>query len=125
MSKTISVIGSTGSIGLSTLFIIDKKNFKINLLSANKNYKLICKQIKKYNPKIFIITDRNIFKKKKKKFFKKKTKIFNNFNSIKGIKKTDITVAAIPGISGLEPTIKMIAKSKKILLANKESIICG
>ena len=81
MSKTISVIGSTGSIGLSTLSIIDKKNFKINLLSANKNYKLICKQIKKYNPKFFIITDK-IFLKGKEKFFKK-TKIFNNFNSIK------------------------------------------
>ena len=37
----------------------------------------------------------------------------------------DITVAAIPGIAGLHPTIDMIKKSKKVLLANKESIICG
>jgi|TARA_X000001036_G_scaffold163109_2_gene154821 1-deoxy-D-xylulose-5-phosphate reductoisomerase len=125
MSKTISIIGSTGSIGLSTLSIINKKNFSINLLSANKNYKLICAQIIKYKPKFFIITDKTIFKKTKKKFKKKKTKLLNNFNSIKDIKKTDITIAAIPGISGLEPTIKMISKSRKILLANKESIICG
>ncbi len=125
MNKTISIIGSTGSIGLSTLSIINKKNFNINLLSANKNYKIICKQIIRYKPKFFIITDNNIFKKVKKKFLKKKIKILNNFNSIKDIKKTDITIAAIPGISGLEPTIKMISKSKKVLLANKESIICG
>ncbi len=125
MTKTISIIGSTGSIGLSTLSIINKKNFNINLLSANKNYKLICKQIIRYKPKFFIITDKNIFKKVEKKFLKKKTKLLNNFNSIKDLKKNDITIAAIPGISGLEPTIKMIAKSRKILLANKESIICG
>ena len=125
MSKTISIIGSTGSIGLSTLSIINKKNFSINLLSANKNYKLICAQIIRYKPKFFIITDKIIFKKVKKKFQKKKTKLLNNFNFIKDVKKTDITIAAIPGISGLEPTIKMISKSRKILLANKESIICG
>ena len=51
MNKTISIIGSTGSIGLSTLSIINKKNFNINLLSANKNYKIICKQIIRYKPK--------------------------------------------------------------------------
>ena len=51
MKRIISILGSTGSIGLSSLSIIDKKkkDFKINVLSANKNYSLICKQIKKYN----------------------------------------------------------------------------
>ena len=58
MVKTISILGSTGSIGLNSLKIIDKKNdFKINLLSANKNYKLICKQIIKYKPNIFFINN--------------------------------------------------------------------
>ena len=125
MLRTISIIGSTGSIGASTLSIVDKKKLNINLLSANKNYKVICYQVKKYKPKYFIISNISIYKKVKKKFKKTKTKFFNNFDFIKNIKKTDITVAAIPGISGLDPTIKMIAKSKKILLANKESIICG
>ena len=47
MKKTISILGSTGSIGLNTIKIINKKknNFQINLLSANKNFKLISKQI--------------------------------------------------------------------------------
>ena len=59
MKKIISILGSTGSIGLSTLKIIDRKKnyFKINLLSANKNFRLICKQIKKYKPNFFIIND--------------------------------------------------------------------
>ena len=74
MKTSISILGSTGSIGLSTFKIIDKKKnyFNINLLSANKNYTLICKQNKKYNPKFFIITDPIIFKKVKIKFKKKK-----------------------------------------------------
>ena len=73
MRKNISILGSTGSIGLSVLKIIDKKKnyFKINLLSANKNYKLICKQISKYKPKYFIINDPVILNKVKKKNKKK------------------------------------------------------
>ena len=122
--KIISILGSTGSIGLSVFEIINlKKNFfKINLLSANKNYNLICKQIEKYKPKYFIIGDKVIFKKLEKKY--KKVKILNDFN-YKNLKKSDLTISAIPGIAGLYPTLKMIKSSKKILIANKESIICG
>ena len=126
MKKKISILGSTGSIGLSTFSIIDKKrkDFTINLLSANKNYHLILNQIKKYNPKTFVITNKKIFKKIKKKFKKSNTKILNNFD-IKKIKKSDITVTAIPGIAGLYPTLLKTELSKKVLIANKESVICG
>ena len=127
MKQTISILGSTGSVGLSTLSIVDKKKkyFKPFLLSANKNYKLIAKQIKKYKPIFFVITDAEIFKKTKQKFKNNKIKILNNFNSLKLKKKSDITISAIPGIAGLQPTIAMIKLSKKVLIANKESIICG
>jgi 1-deoxy-D-xylulose-5-phosphate reductoisomerase len=126
MKKSISILGSTGSIGLSTLKIVDKKKeFKIILLSANKNYSLICKQIEKYKPIYFIISNKNIFHKVKKKFIKNKTIIINDFKSIKLKKKINVLVAAIPGIAGLEPTLNLINKTKKILIANKESIICG
>ena len=124
--KKISILGSTGSIGHSTLKIVEKKNFlKVSVLSANKNFTNICKQIKKYKPEYFIVSDKKTFKKVKKKFEKKKIKILNNFNLLKNKKKIDITVAAIPGIAGLKPTLSMISFSKKILIANKESIICG
>ncbi len=127
MKKIISILGSTGSIGLTTLKIIDKKKkyFKPYLFTANKNYKLICKQINKYKPIFFLINDEKIFQKVKKKYKKSKVKIIKdlNINNIK--KKSDITVVAISGIAGLSPTISMIKKSKKMLIANKESIICG
>jgi 1-deoxy-D-xylulose-5-phosphate reductoisomerase len=127
MKQTISILGSTGSVGLSALSIVDKKKnyLKPFLLSANKNYKLISKQIKKYKPIFFVVHDVEIFKKIERKFKKNKIKILNNFNSIKLKKKSDITISAIPGIAGLKPTISMIKLSKKILIANKESIICG
>ena len=112
MKNLISILGSTGSIGLSSLEIIDKRksSFKINLLSANVNLKLICKQIIKYKPNYFIINDNIVFNKVKKKFKRKKTIILNNFDNLKSFKKNDITIAAIPGIAGLSPTIKMIKK---------------
>ncbi len=127
MKQTISILGSTGSVGLSALSIVDKKKkyFKPFLLSANKNYKLIVKQIKKYKPIFFVVTDKKIFKKTENKFKNNKIKILNNISSLKLKKKSDITISAIPGIAGLQPTISMIKLSKKVLIANKESIICG
>ncbi len=128
MKKIISILGSTGSIGQNSLKILSKKKklFKINILAANKNYKLICKQINTFKPKIFIINDLKVLKKVKKKYTRSKIKIISDVDIKKNkIKKSDITIAAIPGIAGLKPTIQMVKKSKKILIANKESIICG
>ena len=128
MRKKIAILGSTGSIGQSSLDIIRKnsKKFNIMLLSANSNYTLIKKQIKKYKPKFFVISDLEVFNRVKKKFKNNKIKIFNKFSDIPMSKiKFDITISSIVGIAGLEPTIKFIKKSKKLLLANKETIICG
>ena len=128
MKKNISILGSTGSIGLNVLKIVNKKKFffNINVLAANKNYKLICDQIIKFKPKVFIINNHQVYLKVKKRFNKKNVKILNKLENQKNyFKKSDITIAAIPGIAGLKPTIALIKKSKKILIANKESIICG
>ncbi len=127
MKKLISILGSTGSIGLSTLKIIDKKKdyFKPYIFSANKNIKLINQQIKKYKPEYFVINDQRVFNIIKEKYKKKNIVILNKFNLVKFKKKVDITVTAIPGLNGLMPTLFAIKNSKKILLANKESVICG
>ena len=127
MKKKIAILGSTGSIGVSSLNVIEKnlKKFQIILLSANSNYNLILKQIYKYKPKFFIINDTNTYFKIIKKFKKKYTKIYNNYFKVPPKIKFDITISGIVGIAGLEPTIEFTKKSKKILLANKESIICG
>ena len=127
MKKKIIILGSTGSIGLSTLSIINKKKnlFEVILLSAKNNYKEICRQINKYNPLYFVIANPLIFEKVKKRFKNKKTKILNDYNEIKFKQKIDVAISAIPGINGLLPTISIIKFTRKLLLANKESIICG
>jgi len=128
MKKNVSILGSTGSIGITSLKIFSKKNklFKVNILAANKNYRLICKQIKEFKPEVFIVHDPKIFEKIKKKFKNNKVKIIQNIDIKKNyFKKSDITIAAIPGIAGLKPTVELVKKSKKILIANKESVICG
>ncbi len=128
MKKKIVILGSTGSIGRLSLNIIenDLKKFKIILLSANTNYSLIKKQIKKFKPKYFVINDYFVFRKIKNEYKQKKVKIYNKFSDLNLKKyKFDITISAIVGIAGLEPTIKFTNLSKKVLLANKETIICG
>ena len=127
MRKKISILGSTGSIGCTSLKIIKRKkfNFDIIFLSAKNNYKAICSQIKLYKPKYFIVTDFNTFKKVSHKFKKNKTKILNNFDKINIKKKIDVIISAIPGIDGLLPTLTVMKFTRKILLANKESVICG
>ena len=127
MKKKIIILGSTGSIGSTTLNIINKKRnfFDIILLSAKNNYKEICNQISKYKPRYFIIANPIIFKKVKKKFKNSKTKIFENYTRVKVSQKSDVAISAIPGTEGLLPTISIIKFTKKLLLANKESVICG
>ena len=126
MKKKICILGSTGSIGKTTLEIIsqNKKDFDVVLLSGNNNIKLLITQAKKFKPK-YIYSNNFYFKGKLRIFCK-----VNNINLIDDLIllkkiKFDITVAAISGIAGLLPTINIIKFSKKILIANKESIICG
>ncbi len=128
--KKIVIFGSTGSIGKSLLSIIkkNKKNFKIELISANKNYKKLIKQAKYFNVKNLIITDQNSFLKAKKINKNININIYNNFTSVKKIfknKKVDYTMSAITGFEGLKPTLDIIRFTKLIAIANKESIICG
>jgi len=126
MKKKICILGSTGSIGKTTLQILseNKKDFEVVLLSGNSNVDLLISQAKKFKP-IYIYYNNFYFKDKIQSFCKKnKINFIDNLKSINKIK-FDITVSAISGIAGLIPTLDIIKYSKKILIANKESIICG
>ena len=127
--KKIIIFGATGSIGSSLLDIIkkDKKNFNIELMSANKNYKKLINHAKNFNVKHLIITDKESFLKAKKMINNKNIKIYNNFNNIHKIlkHKVDYTMSSISGLEGLIPTMKIIKFTKNIGIANKESIICA
>jgi 1-deoxy-D-xylulose-5-phosphate reductoisomerase len=128
MKKKIAILGSTGSIGKTLIELVkkNKKNFKIELLTANKNHSEILAQAKIFNVKNIILTDKKSYLKLKKKKLKN-INIYNNFNSLNDIFKNriDYVMSSISGIYGLEPTINIIKYTKKIAIANKEAIICG
>jgi len=129
MKKKIAILGSTGSIG-KTLFNIllkEKKNFEIVLLVANKSHKVLMKQAKAFNVKNIIITNKKNYEILKKETIKTNIQVFNDFTQMNKIlkKKIDYVLSSISGIQGLEPTTKIIKFTKKIAIANKESIICG
>ncbi len=129
MRKKIVILGSTSSIGKCLLDIIekDKNKFKIELLTANTNYKDLINQAKKFNVKNIIVTDPTSFKKTKVICKNKKINIFQCFESLKRIlpKKVDYVMSAISGIGGLLPTYRIISHTKLIAIANKEAIVCG
>ena len=129
MKKKIVILGSTGSIGKNLINIIEKEKnkFQIDLLSARKDYKTLFKQVKKFKVKNVIITDPSSYLILKKKIINLDVNIFNNYRELETIlkKKVDYVMSSIVGVDGLYPTIDIIKHTKKIAIANKESIICG
>ena len=128
--KVISILGSTGSIGRSTLSVVDlhPEKFKIFALSGFNNNDLLLEQAIKFKPS-FIVT-KNLFSKKilmdKLKDTKLKTEVLygdEGYTFIASHEKVTTVVAAITGSAGLISTIKAAKNSKQILLANKESMV--
>ncbi len=129
MKRDLFLLGSTGSIGDTTLKVVKKnKNvFRVKLLSTNQNINKIYKQSLKFNVKRIVIFDKDKYYMNKHKFNKKKIKVFFSIKeALKNYKgKSFLTINAISGIDGLEPSLDTIKYSKNLAIANKESIICG
>jgi len=128
--KVISILGSTGSIGRSTLSVVDlhPEKFKIFALSGFNNNDLLLEQAIKFKPS-FIVT-KNLFSKKilmdKLKDTKLKTVVLygdEGYTFIASHEKVTTVVAAITGSAGLISTIEAAKNGKQILLANKESMV--
>ena len=128
--KIISILGSTGSIGRSTLSVVDlhPEKFKIFALSGFNNNDLLLEQAIKFKPS-FIVT-KNLFSKKilmdKLKDTKLKTEVLygdEGYTFIASHEKVTTVVAAITGSAGLISTIEAAKNGKQILLANKESMV--
>ena len=119
--KTLAIIGSTGSIGKSALEVYkkNKKNFKLIALAANTNLNKLIKQYSKFKPRnIFLISDNE--KKKKKKYLISK-KVFLKERK----KKIDYAISGVSGYNAININFELIKISKKLLIANKETIVCG
>ena len=128
MKKQISIFGSTGSIGTSTLNVIRKNPniFEVTTLVAGNNIEKLIEQIKEFKPKhVYIKSLKNA------KILEEKFNNLDIYYGTKGIEDIsrltdyDIAVSALVGIAGLKPTYNMIKNGKTVALANKEVLVTG
>ena len=125
--KTISILGSTGSIGSNTVDVINsnKKKFSVFSLSSKNNVNLLCKQALLLKPKIVAIQNKKKYKDLRNNLFGKKIKILAGDEGVIECtdNKVEIVVASIVGIAGLKPTLNSIENCSKLCLANKECLV--
>ena len=128
MEKKIAILGSTGSIGIQTLDVIQKNKelFTAEILIAGQNSNLLIKQAKTFKPKIVVINDESKYLYVKEHLKNQETKVFAGKKEVINVvknKSIDTVVSAVVGYSGLEPTISAIKAGKNIALANKETLV--
>jgi 1-deoxy-D-xylulose-5-phosphate reductoisomerase len=125
--KKILVLGSTGSIGVNSLEVINqlKDNFKVSGLTANSNVSLLLEQVSNFNPEVVAVRDENAA-------VTIKDKLPHGCNLLVGDKGLieaaasadyDILIGAMVGFAGLLPTIEAVKRGKRIALANKETLV--
>jgi len=125
--KKVFILGSTGSIGVSTLDVIrlHKDSFEVEGLTANRNIELLLKQIQEFNPKYVVVKDENLANSFKDNLPKGTIFLSGENGLIKATREAeyDILLSALVGFAGLQPTIEGIKKGKRIALANKETLV--
>ena len=125
--KKIFILGASGSIGENALSVIDsnKDNFELVGISVNRNVEKVNQVIKKHNPKYIYIKDKsvreNMLKTENAVICEDEKELFDIFNS----SDVDIVISAISGFAGIKSTFQAAKSGKKLLLANKESIVAG
>ena len=128
--KEITILGSTGSIGVNTLDVISNHldKFNVRALTANTNLDIFVEQCFKYQPEYAVMTDEASASKLEEKL-KKKAPDISVLAGIEGLVKVaeldsvDYVMAAIVGAAGLLPTLAAAKSGKRVLLANKEALV--
>ncbi len=125
--KTITILGSTGSIGTQALEVIDGLDYRVLALAAGKNTARAEEQIRKYKPKYAAMADEAAAKELALKTADTDVKILSGSAGIKEISalSADIVLNAIVGVAGLIPTLTAIEAGSDIALANKETLVTG
>ena len=128
--KEITILGSTGSIGVNTLDVISNHldKFNVRALTANTNLDIFVEQCFKYQPEYAVMTDEASASKLEEKL-KKKAPDISVLSGIDGLVEVaeldsvDYVMAAIVGAAGLLPTLAAAKSGKRVLLANKEALV--
>jgi len=128
--KNLVILGSTGSIGKSTLEVVDNHpgSFKIIALTAHSNAELLIQQYNKYKPDYICITDAKKAVLLKDSLKNESVKILigeDELLDLTSISSVDMVVNAIVGSAGLRASLQTIKNNKDLALANKESLVAG
>lgn len=126
--KTISLIGSTGSIGKQTLDVCRKHNIKVKALAANRNTDLLEKQAREFMPESVCIYDENLYSEMRERLSDTNIKVTCGMEGLclaASVKDVDLFVNSVVGMVGLLPTLTAIGNGIDIALANKETLVAG
>jgi 1-deoxy-D-xylulose-5-phosphate reductoisomerase len=126
--KNVAILGSTGSIGRSTLEVIDNLSHRYNVtgLAAGRNLDLLQDQVDKYRPEIVSLENEKYAAAIQSKFDKNDIRVVFGQEGAEEVAryiKNDIVVSSITGINGLRPTLAAVESGKRVALANKESMV--
>lgn len=130
MRRGIAILGSTGSIGTQAIEVCERHPdvFRVELLTARQNSKLLIEQAVRLKPNAVVITDEDKYNEVSEALFSHDIKVFTGMDSINSLVKAesvDIVLTAMVGFSGLMPTISAIKAGKAIALANKETLVAA
>ena len=128
MSKTISILGSTGSIGRQTLDVAEQMGLRVAALTANSSVERMEAQARQFRPRLAVMTDESAAKDLAVRLADTETKVLGGFDALTEAAtapEADTVVTAVVGMVGLRPTLAAIEAKKRIALANKETLVCA
>ncbi len=124
--KGISILGSTGSIGVQALEVCKNLDFNVVALTANVNIDILEKQINEFKPELVAVMDIEKAAELKKRIGNKNVEILSGIDGINcaaSLSNADIVLNSLVGNIGLKPTLMAIRNGKNIALANKETLV--
>lgn len=128
MSKTVSILGSTGSIGTQALEVCEKHDFKISALAAHSSIDLLERQARRFNPEYVCVYSEKKYPELKKRLADTSVKLLCGMEGlceIAALEQSDIVLNSVVGMVGLLPTLTAINAGKDVALANKETLVAG
>ena len=128
MSKTISILGSTGSIGRQTLDVAEQLGLRVAALTAHSSVERMEEQVRKFRPALAVLTDEAAARDLAVRLQDTDTRVLGGFDALEEAAtapEADTVVTAVVGMVGLKPTLAAIREKKRIALANKETLVCA
>lgn len=128
MSKSISLLGATGSIGRQTLEVCEALGLRMTALTANRSAELLEEQCRKFHPALAVCMDRSAAETLKIKLADTSVKVRSGMEGLLEaavLEEADTVLTAVMGMVGLRPTLAALKKGKRVALANKETMVCA